>query len=53
MAWRALAHSVQTGEIIHFADLESLFVFLQAQTIAKPRDNRAVRLDPEAQPDAS
>lgn len=32
LPWRALAQSIQTGETIHFADLPSLFAFLQAQT---------------------
>jgi hypothetical protein len=30
--WRASAQSVRTGEKIYFSDLESLFVFLRAQT---------------------
>lgn len=29
--WRASARSVQTGENIHFADLDALFVFLWEQ----------------------
>jgi hypothetical protein len=37
MPWRALAQSVQTGETICFADLESLFAFLQAQTVPSPQ----------------
>ncbi|MFN8487411.1 MAG: hypothetical protein U0350_07440 [Caldilineaceae bacterium] len=44
--WRALAQSVQTGETIHFADLESLFAFLQAQTLSETlpiTDNHAKR----------
>jgi hypothetical protein len=31
--WRAMIQSVRTGETVRFADLESLFVFLQSQTI--------------------
>ena len=30
--WRASAQSVQTHEIVHFADLDALFIFLGAQT---------------------
>jgi hypothetical protein len=30
--WRASAQSARTGEKIFFADLESLFIFLRAQT---------------------
>ena len=30
--WRASAQSARTGEKIYFSDLESLFVFLRAQT---------------------
>lgn len=30
--WRILAQSIQSGETRHFADLESFFAFLQAQT---------------------
>ena len=32
-SWRASALCVQTGELIRFADLHSLFAFLYAQTI--------------------
>jgi len=39
MPWRAVTQSVQTGETIHFADLEELFAFLQAQTVAALRDD--------------
>ena len=39
MPWRAVAQSVQTGEVIHFADLESLFAFLQAQTVHNARND--------------
>jgi len=34
--WRATTHCVQTGDKRHFADLEQLFTFLQAQTVGKP-----------------
>ncbi|MCB0088112.1 MAG: hypothetical protein KDE54_09390 [Caldilineaceae bacterium] len=34
--WRALAQSVQSGETLHFADVESLFAFLRAQTVCEP-----------------
>lgn len=37
LPWRAVAQSVQTGEISHFVDLESLFTFLQAQTVCSPQ----------------
>ena len=37
--WRAVAQSVQTGEVIHFVDLESLFTFLQVRTVAASRDD--------------
>lgn len=33
--WRILVQSVQSGETIHFVDLESFFVFLQAQTASE------------------
>jgi hypothetical protein len=29
--WRASARSVQTSEIVHFADLDALFLFLWGQ----------------------
>ena len=32
--WRCSVQCIQTREIIHFADLDSLFHFLAAQTIA-------------------
>jgi hypothetical protein len=32
--WRAAVQSVQTGETVGFADLQSLFAFLHAQTEA-------------------
>lgn len=38
-AWRALVQSVQSGETIHFADLESLFAFLRAQTLDQTQTN--------------
>jgi hypothetical protein len=37
--WRVAVQSVQSGEIIHFADLESFFVFLQAKTVFNGQDN--------------
>jgi len=37
LPWRAVAQSVQTGEISHFVDLASLFTFLQAQTVRSPQ----------------
>jgi hypothetical protein len=30
--WRCSAQSIQTSEIVHFTDLDSLFAFLAAQT---------------------
>ena len=30
--WHATAQSIKTNEIVHFADLESLYRFLAAQT---------------------
>ena len=39
--WRASAQSAVTGERIYFTDLESLFAFLQAQTVVvvpRPKD---------------
>lgn len=30
--WRGSAQCIQTSEIVHFADLDSLFTFLAAQT---------------------
>lgn len=38
--WRVLAQSIQSGETIHFADLEGFFAFLRAQTIVLPDDAR-------------
>ena len=39
--WRASLESAQTGERRSFADLESLFVFLKARTVAaQPEDRR-------------
>ena len=32
-SWRAIAQSVQSGELTHFTDLAALFTFLQAQTL--------------------
>ncbi|MCE7989829.1 MAG: hypothetical protein DYG89_52450 [Caldilinea sp. CFX5] len=40
--WRALAQSVQTGEIVHFVDLTSLFAFLQAQTDGQTEVSQAI-----------
>jgi hypothetical protein len=37
--WRASAQSAQTGEIILFASLAELFVFLESQTAAHPNDD--------------
>jgi len=37
--WRAVAQSVQTGEVMHFIDLESLFTFLQTQTVSASCDD--------------
>lgn len=37
--WRALLANVQTGERRSFADLQSLFVFLEAQTRADVRSD--------------
>lgn len=34
--WRASLHDPHTGEARHFADLESLFVFLRRQTGDRP-----------------
>lgn len=40
--WRASAQSAVTGEKVYFADLESLFAFLQAQTVIEiPRQRGA------------
>ena len=39
MGWRAMVQSVQTGETLHFTDLESLFAFLQRQTKCSAEDN--------------
>lgn len=33
--WRALVQCVQSGETLHFADLDLLFAFLTAQTAAR------------------
>lgn len=38
--WRVLAQSIQSGETIHFTDLEGFFAFLRAQTIVLPDDER-------------
>lgn len=38
--WRAAAQSVQTREIVRFADLEQLFTFLRAQTTTQPVENK-------------
>jgi hypothetical protein len=35
-AWHASARSVQTGEIVHFADLDALFVFLWREVTPHP-----------------
>ena len=43
LSWRAVAQSVQTGEISHFVDLASLFTFLQAQTV---RSSQAEHSEP-------
>lgn len=37
--WRCSAQSIQTGKIVHFADLDSLFTFLAAQTTSPPSAN--------------
>lgn len=34
--WRGSAQSIQTSEIVHFADLDSLFAFLATQTTSPP-----------------
>lgn len=34
--WRVVTQSVQTGETFHFADLTSLFIFLQRLTFGNP-----------------
>ena len=31
-AWRASAQAVHSGEVVRFASLEEMFVFLEAQT---------------------
>ena len=36
--WRASAQCVQTREILHFADLDTLFTFLWAQTASAHQD---------------
>jgi hypothetical protein len=33
--WRASAQSVQTGEIVRFANLDALFAFLESRTTNK------------------
>lgn len=33
--WRVLVQSVQSGETIHFVDLNTFFVFLQTQTASE------------------
>lgn len=33
--WRVLVQSVQSGETIHFVDLNTFFAFLQAQTASE------------------
>jgi hypothetical protein len=40
--WRASAQSARTGEKLFFADLESLFIFLRAQTRLGPAIDSAV-----------
>ncbi len=35
-SWRVSVQSVQSGEIVRFADLEALFAFLQTQTANSP-----------------
>ncbi|MCL4858346.1 MAG: hypothetical protein KJZ93_03020 [Caldilineaceae bacterium] len=37
-AWRASACSVQSGENVHFADLDALFLFLWEQVGRDPQD---------------
>jgi hypothetical protein len=45
--WRASLESAQSGERRVFADLESLFAFLEAQTGADaPRDTRPPSSEP-------
>jgi hypothetical protein len=48
--WRASAQSINTHEIVYFADLDTLFTFLTAQTIPAQRElppcNSSSRLDP-------
>jgi hypothetical protein len=34
--WRASAQSVQSGEVVHFATLHELFIFLEMQTPTIP-----------------
>jgi hypothetical protein len=38
MHWRASAQSVQTGEVFHFATLNALAIFLQAQGGSTQKD---------------
>ncbi|MFN8493338.1 MAG: hypothetical protein U0350_37415 [Caldilineaceae bacterium] len=47
--WRASAQSIQTHEISHFADLDSLFTFLMAQTIHPQADDRVPGRKEDAQ----
>jgi len=41
--WRGSAQSIQTSEIVHFSDLDSLFTFLAAQTTSPPSITGAQR----------
>lgn len=40
--WRGSAQSIQTSEIVHFADLDSLFTFLATQTTSPPSANHCL-----------
>ncbi len=37
--WRASAQSVQSGEVVYFAHLQALFVFLEASTLSPEDDS--------------
>jgi hypothetical protein len=45
--WRLSLQCVQTGEKLHFASLESLFTYLQAQSVAGDGDVTDTMVDDE------
>jgi hypothetical protein len=40
-SWRASAQSVQTGNTVHFGDVDSLLTFLQTEISGKPGEGEA------------